>query len=345
MAHLGDAMSRGVLTHQEFEVRMAAALAARGMRELRELTADLPADDHGQVDRRSRPRRRWWRQAGFDYDATAYVLVNGMLVGIWGLTGHHFFWPFFPIAGWGIGIGAHGVTASHVARYRNRRDADRQLGRGRQAGDVTVGGAVTGLGPAVAGEAGEGALARVAGRRPSGQRHADPGRHTAGGRPRTVTVLFADMVGSTGLNERLGDAEFNRVRTRCLQVMRDCVRQQHGSEVSSQGDGLFARFDTPAGAVRAAVAMQQWAEERAAGGDFPRLHIGVHAGQAIEDGGDLVGNMVNLAARVTAVAAAGQILVTEPVADLAEDGVVFDDFGMHTLKGISRPRHLLAVRR
>ena len=170
-----------------------------------------------------------------------------------------------------------------------------------------------------------------------------------------MAVLFADIVGSTPLNERLGDDAWNEVRVRALETMRSCVREQGGIEVSAQGDGLLARFDAPADAVRAAVAMQRRAGPTAAtaggGGELPpgsavvpSLHIGVHAGPAIEDGTDLIGNMVNVAARVTAVAGPGQIVATEALADLVGGDVAFDDLGMHSLKGVSRPRHLLAVR-
>lgn len=158
---------------------------------------------------------------------------------------------------------------------------------------------------------------------------------------------------SDGRPDRLvSDAErdaavttFNRVRVACLQAMRRAVAAEGGAEVRSQGDGLFARFDDPA-AVRAAVAVQRWAASPATPdtGHAPLLvHVGVHAGPAIEDDGDLIGNMANLAARVTAVAGGGEVLVTESVADLAGDGFAFEDRGMHELKGIARPRHLLAV--
>jgi class 3 adenylate cyclase len=57
-----------------------------------------------------------------------------------------------------------------------------------------------------------------------------------------------------------------------------------------------------------------------------------------------VGRVVNLAARVTAEAEAGEILVTEPVADELGDHLIVEDRGLRPLKGIDRPRHLLAVR-
>lgn len=77
----------------------------------------------------------------------------------------------------------------------------------------------------------------------------------------------------------------------------------------------------------------------------PQLRIGIHAGQVIEDGDDLIGNMVNLAARLTSDADPGQIVVTESVADLAGQTFLFEDCGLRQLRGLSRPRHVLAVRR
>lgn len=320
VARLGDAMTVGALTPAEFDERVAAALAGRRAADLAALTADLPVPTARDVSTVSR-RRPWWRRVGFDYHATCYVLVNGMLVGIWGLTGHHFFWPFFPIAGWGVGLGAHAAVASNVS-HRNRRTRD--LGRDRQPHALVL-----------------------------EQRHDHrpgplPGRTVTsagpGAIPRYVAVVFADMVDSTSLNEQLGDAAFNEVRTWCLAVMRDCVSRHSGAEVSTQGDGLFARFATPAAALAAAIDMQHEMDASPAATPPVRLHVGVHAGQAIEDGADLIGNMVNVAARVATAAAAGEVLVTEPVADLAGEGFAFEDRGMHSLKGVSTARHLLAVR-
>jgi class 3 adenylate cyclase len=73
------------------------------------------------------------------------------------------------------------------------------------------------------------------------------------------------------------------------------------------------------------------------------VRIGVHAGEALEEESDLIGNMVNLASRVAAVAAPGEICVTEPVADKVSDRFHLEDRGLHTLKGVARPRHLLSV--
>ncbi len=84
--------------------------------------------------------------------------------------------------------------------------------------------------------------------------------------------------------------------------------------------------------------------DRQAGTFVPPVRIGLHAGEVVgAEDGDLVGRMVNVAARVTAVGGAGDIVVTEPVADQLPPDVVLRDHGLHTLRGIERPRHLLTV--
>src|SRR5207244_8120990 len=75
----------------------------------------------------------------------------------------------------------------------------------------------------------------------------------------------------------------------------------------------------------------------------PELRVGIHAGEAVADDNDLVGRVINLAARVTDAAAPGEILVTEPVADHLSPGVGLMDRGLRPLKGFAQPRHLLAV--
>jgi class 3 adenylate cyclase len=108
---------------------------------------------------------------------------------------------------------------------------------------------------------------------------------------------------------------------------------------------LLARFSSPADAVLCAVDIQRKHDEmREGAGLVPQVRIGIHAGEAVEDDGDLVGRVVNLAARVTAEAAPGEILVTEPVADELAGRIEVVDRGLWSLRGVPQPRHLLAVR-
>jgi class 3 adenylate cyclase len=98
--------------------------------------------------------------------------------------------------------------------------------------------------------------------------------------------------------------------------------------------------------VRCATALQRALEELQAGEQVvPSVRIGIHAGEVVHaaQDDDLVGRVINLAARVTDVAAGGEILVTEPVADHLTIDVKLVDRGLKQLKGFDRPRHLLAV--
>lgn len=327
MAALREAAGAGVIGLDELEVRLGAVLRANTVAELVDLTWDarpqavaatlVPAGGAGTLPVAhpgpSGPLSRWARlrqQTAFRYHSTVYLLTNGFLVGTWAVTGHGFFWPFFPVAGWGIALGIHGVEASHSLKKKEAQPALRQAG-------ATALGAASKVGPE---------------RRPDG------------GAVRYVVALFADIANSTALNEAMGDEAWSRLRTRHLTRLRRLVDDHHGQEVSTQGDGLFARFDQPLAAVSCAVAIQRDIDHQLESTGFaPRVRIGIHAGEAIEDEADLIGNTVNLAARVAAVAGPDQICVTEPVADKVGERFELEDLGLHHLKGVARPRHLLSV--
>ena len=98
---LRAAAGEGRLSADELEERLERAFAARTEAELEPLTADLPlATDPAPPPARERRRRR-----GPDPDhLRAYIAVNVMLVAIWALTGAGYFWPIWPILGWGVGL-------------------------------------------------------------------------------------------------------------------------------------------------------------------------------------------------------------------------------------------------
>ena len=158
-------------------------------------------------------------------------------------------------------------------------------------------------------------------------------------------VVFTDIARSTPLTEAMGDDAWAAVLSEYRQQVRDIVEAHDGSEVGTQGDGFLLRFESPDAGVDAAIDLQRRLAERRDGGSFtPDVRVGIHAGEAIDDDADLVGQVVNLAARVVDAAQPGEILVTEPVTDHLRPGHVIVDRGLHDLKGISRARHLLAVR-
>jgi hypothetical protein len=130
-----------------------------------------------------------------------------------------------------------------------------------------------------------------------------------------LIVAFTDICGSTRLYERLGDVEA-RARIRALlEGLRGVVSGAGGRVVKEIGDELMLVFGTPG-------ALRDYLDE------LPRLQAcsgmlcrsGVHAGEVIEEQGDLFGDAVNTAARIAGLAGAGQVLLSQTVLDQAPDG-------------------------
>lgn len=330
ITRLRDAAGNGVLDLDELEERIGAAYGARTLPELADLTADLPAPraEPPAVATPPPARRRAvpaLANAGFQHHLTVYVLTIGMLIGIWLLAGAGHFWPFYPAAAWGIGLGSHFMAVNRQPSERERdRRRDQELRRAERHADH-------------ARRRAERQGAEVP--RPIAPT-AEPDRST-----RFVVAMFVDVVGSTGLNEALGDDGWVRVRDRVRTLLSECFEREGGFEVNTAGDGVLARFDEPGSAVSAAIEIQRrLAAQRTETGFAPSVRIGVHSGDVVQDGDDLIGSVVNLASRVTAAAEPDQIMVTEHVADHLERAFVTEDRGIHSLKGVSRPRHLLTVR-
>lgn len=94
------------------------------------MTNDIRTDEERL---RERAMRRLKSQADFRTHLLMYLLVNGVLVVIWAVTGAAMFWPIFPILGWGIGLAAHGWDAfgpDRITEDRIHREMDRMRGRG-----------------------------------------------------------------------------------------------------------------------------------------------------------------------------------------------------------------------
>jgi class 3 adenylate cyclase len=145
-----------------------------------------------------------------------------------------------------------------------------------------------------------------------------------------ATVLFTDIVASTQHAAELGDRRWRSLLEQYDRLIREAIERHHGRVVKSLGDGHLATFDSPARGIRAAVSI------RAAMGDL-RLEVraGLHAGECELIGDDLAGLAVHIGARVGALAAAGEILVSSTVKDLViGSGFAFEDSGVHTLNGI-----------
>lgn len=128
---------------------------------------------------------------------------------------------------------------------------------------------------------------------------------------RWLCVLFGDVAGSTQLYERLGDREALRAIERCLNRLQRAAEAYAGRVIKTIGDELMLVFDDASNALLAACEMQQRIEQLPPlSGQKLAVRIGFHHGPAIEENGDVFGDTVNVAARVVALAKAGQILTT-----------------------------------
>jgi adenylate cyclase len=129
--------------------------------------------------------------------------------------------------------------------------------------------------------------------------------------PRNLAVLFADVAGSTKLYETLGDAEALQTIGRCLDIMKSVCEEHGGRVVKTIGDEAMVVFPLPANAAYAAIAMQnQISVLRTSKGAPLSIHAGFHFGPVIDDGADIFGDSVNVAARLTSLAKAGQTLIS-----------------------------------
>ena len=159
----------------------------------------------------------------------------------------------------------------------------------------------------------------------------------------TAVILFADIVDSTGLTERLGDDAFRKKARGLDEAMRAAIRDNGGTAVEGKtlGDGVLAVFTSAKEAIGCARACHE-----AAGAAGLALHAGIHAGDVIREADNVYGGAVNIAARVAAASAAGETLVSGTVRELARTsaGVVFEDRGEQALKGIDGTVRVWAVR-
>lgn len=145
-----------------------------------------------------------------------------------------------------------------------------------------------------------------------------------------ATVLFTDIVGATGLAERLGDRGWADLLSRHHALVRQELARFRGREVDDAGDGFFATFDGPARGVRCGLAVRD--AVKALGLE---VRVGLHTGECEQVGRKVGGIAVHIAARVMALAGPGEVLVSRTVRDLvAGSSLRFEERGAHRLKGI-----------
>ena len=154
-----------------------------------------------------------------------------------------------------------------------------------------------------------------------------------------VTVLFTDLVGSTELATRLGAADAERMRQTHFSLLRSAIVEHGGTEVKNLGDGVMAVFPGTVGALDAAIAIEHSLHHHSATTGEPlTVRIGIAVGDCTRDDDDYFGEPVIIAARLCALAAAGEILVPAYVRHLTPRGAhTFTEGGPRTLKGIPEP--------
>lgn len=137
--------------------------------------------------------------------------------------------------------------------------------------------------------------------------------------PRPTTILFADLAGSTGLYERLGDTAAHAVVSEALARWSEIITQNGGRVVKALGDGLFAVLPGPDDAVRAAEALHRSLDEGAARREVTLVgRMALHAGPVLERDGDVFGDAVNVASRLATLAKPRQILTSGEMAQLLD---------------------------
>jgi class 3 adenylate cyclase len=155
----------------------------------------------------------------------------------------------------------------------------------------------------------------------------------------TVTILMTDLVGSTGLESRIGPAAADALRGEQFRLIRAAIEQSGGSEVKTTGDGLMAVFRSADSAVSCAVSAQQRLERRnRAAAERLLIRIGLSCGDVTLAEGDYFGLPVVEAARLCERCSGGQILAGELVAHLTgARGHAFKPIGELELKGLPAP--------
>jgi class 3 adenylate cyclase len=155
-------------------------------------------------------------------------------------------------------------------------------------------------------------------------------------------ILFADIADSTALTERIGDQAFREQAGELELMLRHEILSAGGHVVEGKllGDGLLATFRAAAQAIEAALGCSAAGNERG----LP-LHVGVHAGDVIEERDNVFGGAVNIASRISALSPPGEVLVSRTVAELARTSTraTFEDRGEHELKGVRGRQHVFVV--
>ena len=162
----------------------------------------------------------------------------------------------------------------------------------------------------------------------------------------TLTMLFTDIEGSTSMLNGLGPL-WGEALSAHRAILRDVFGRMDGVEIGTEGDSFFVVFTSATNGLRAAVDAQRGLAEHEWPQSTPlRVRMGLHTGEPQQYEDDYIGIDVHLAARISAAANGGQIVISDPTHALVGDGVpgvTVRDLGWHRLKDIPQPQHLYEV--
>jgi predicted ATPase/class 3 adenylate cyclase len=163
----------------------------------------------------------------------------------------------------------------------------------------------------------------------------------------TITFLFTDIEGSTRLVQQEPE-RWPGLLTRHFEILRDAIGRHEGVEFGTEGEAIFASFESAPQALAAAVeAQRELATEPWPPNAAIRVRMGIHTGVGMVSGGMYVGLDVHRAARITSAGHGGHILISGSTYSLVRDslaeGVRLRDLGDHRLKDLSRPEQIWGV--
>ena len=161
----------------------------------------------------------------------------------------------------------------------------------------------------------------------------------------THGFLFSDLRGYTHLVDTRGAVEASHLLGRYRAIVREVVTHHGGAEIKTEGDSFYVVLPSASAALRCGLDILAASTHPADGGEAIQLGIGIHAGESVAHEGGFVGSAVNIAARICALATAGEILVTGTIRELTRSIVPaqFIFVGRRQLKGLDQPVEVFRV--
>ena len=162
--------------------------------------------------------------------------------------------------------------------------------------------------------------------------------------PALRTIMFTDIVDSTAMTARLGDARAVEMIRAHDALVRRALKDKSGREVKHTGDGIMACFDDTTAAVECARSIQQAFDAfNLASSEKLKVRVGLDVGEPVADSNDLFGTTVQMAARLCQAAEPETILVSDAVRDLVQKDFEPVELGARALKGFAQPVAMYAV--